>query len=153
MAQANDLLELEDVADPRPVPPPDRRRFVPEPPPVRLVAVRDVHRFAPAGAEVELDRFYRDLLRFERESTPDHYPAYRAERHRVVFDVVEPPVRRDDLRPVGVEIPHFFDVETYLIENDLPHERVTKLVAGQDGLLLKDPAGNWVALLHLREFR
>src|SRR3954454_9604123 len=48
----------------------DRRRRMPEPLPVRLVAVADVRLPATAGLERELDAFYVDLLGFEREGVP-----------------------------------------------------------------------------------
>jgi hypothetical protein len=130
--------------------PPDRRPRLVEPPPVKLVAVSDVRRHAPAGVEVELDAFYRDLLQFERDDTPSGYPIYRAEKRAIVFDVVEPPIRREDLRPLGIEVPNLFDVEQQLTAQGMVYERITKLLAGQDGLLLQDPAGNWVALANLR---
>src|SRR5690242_6029307 len=82
----------------------DRRRHIPEPPPVRLVAVHDVRLPAPAGRECELHFFYIDLLLFERVPA-DVFPAYRSENFSLRFDVLEPPLSRDDMRPTGIQVP------------------------------------------------
>ena len=62
-------MELADSADPLNLRP-DRRPVMIEPPPVRLVAVDDVVLITAPGRERELDAFYVDLLRFEREDVP-----------------------------------------------------------------------------------
>jgi hypothetical protein len=66
----NDAIELADVADGASPGEPDRRARMPEPLPVRLVAVADVRLPAPAGAERALDAFYVDLLGCLREGAP-----------------------------------------------------------------------------------
>jgi hypothetical protein len=58
----NDAIELEDVSEGIAPGAPDARRQMPEPLPVRLVAVADVRLPAPAGVERALDAFYLDLL-------------------------------------------------------------------------------------------
>ena len=45
---------------------PDQRPPVPEPPPVRILAVEDVVLLGSSGVERALDEFYVGLLRFER---------------------------------------------------------------------------------------
>ena len=74
----------------------DRRPPMPEPPPVRLVAVEDVVLITAPGLERPLDAFYVDLLRFEREDADP--PARR---------VVEPVLGADAPRvpPVRVTRP------------------------------------------------
>src|SRR5687768_3087108 len=55
----------------------DRRLRVPEPLPVRLVAVNDMRVDAPAGRERELDAFYAGLLGMQRVA--GEQIVYRAE--------------------------------------------------------------------------
>lgn len=67
----NDAIELSDVSEVGAAPgEPDPRVRMPEPLPVRLVAVADVRLPAPAGVERALDAFYVDLLGFVREGAP-----------------------------------------------------------------------------------
>jgi hypothetical protein len=152
MSMPSDPLKLEEVSTGF-EPSADRRPKMPEPLPVRLVAVEDVHVPAPAGQEVELDAFYVGMLRFERDRTESEVFAYRAENFRIVFDVSEPPIRREDLRPVVIEVPVLVDIERQLIEQEIESERQRGLTPAQDQLVLLDPAGNWVALSEMREFR
>ncbi|HEY1628228.1 MAG TPA: hypothetical protein VGF52_00120, partial [Tepidisphaeraceae bacterium] len=56
----------------------DRRPFMPAPPPVRLVAIEDVHAPAGAGVEVDLDDFYVKLLKFERDDSRREGIVYKA---------------------------------------------------------------------------
>lgn len=175
-----ELADAPDRFDPRP----DRRPPIPEPPPVRLVAVADVVILAGAGVERELDALYVGVLRFERaDVTPDHRPAvqpilgadvpqvpppradrplpglppgairgpvYRAENHRLCVEVHEPPVRRDDLRPVGVEVPSLAAVEAELLAREVEHERRKGLLPGHEGIWLQDAGGNWVEVVEMR---
>ena len=119
---------------------------MPEPPPVRLVAVTDVHVPAAAGLEVELDDFYVKLPRFEREGADLGQITYKAENFRLYFDVLEPPIQRDDFRPIGIDVPVLAVIEQQLIERELEYERHKGLAAGQQTLLFQDPAGNWVQI-------
>lgn len=65
-----DAIELEPADGKSSPAAPDRRARVPEPLPVRLVAVADVRLPATAGLERQLDAFYVDLLGFAREGGP-----------------------------------------------------------------------------------
>jgi hypothetical protein len=127
----------------------DKRPVIPEPLPVRLVAIEDVHLPASAGKEVELDAFYVGMWGFERDDNPAEL-VYRAENFRLRFDVLEPPVTRDELRPVQIEVQSLRQAERKLIEAELEYERQKGLTAGSDVLLLLDPAGNWVALVEAK---
>ena len=133
----------------------DARPRVPEPPPVALVSVTDVRLASVAGREHLLDRFYVDLLRFER----DHDAGgpfdlvYKAENHDLRFRIVETPPARDDCRPLGVLTPLFREIVEQLETMRYPFDRVRGLVAGEDALLLQDPAGNWLAVAAMREVR
>lgn len=137
-------MELESVQTPF-APQPDRRTRIPEPPPVRLLTIDDAHLPAAAGAEVRLDEFYVGLLAFERQLDSE-FPVYRAENYRLLFDVLEPPVSRDDFRPLRIEVAEFQATEQKLIDSDLEYTRQRGLWAGQESLVLLDPAGNWLEI-------
>ncbi|WP_428938541.1 VOC family protein [Fontivita pretiosa] len=124
----------------------DRRRPMPEPPPVWLVAVEDVHAPAAAGLETQLDEFYIGLLRFERQQVITDQIVYKAENVRLCIDVVEPPVHRLDLRPIGIEVPSLAALEQQLAERQIEYEWQKGLTPGSHTLLLRDPAGNWVQI-------
>jgi hypothetical protein len=135
----------------------DDRRHMPVPPPVRLVAVEDVHVPAAAGREIELDRFYLELLRFERDGAAEARAGfgivYRAENFRLWFDVQEPPVQRDDFRAAMIEVPELARVQKQLIEREYEFERQRGLTPANDQLVMLDPAGNWISVGEMREFR
>ena len=134
----------------------DRRPRVPEPLPVKLVAVADARLPAAAGLERELDAFYVGLFGFERRpDEPDRYAAdatisYRADNFTLHLSVQEPPVRRTDLRPLGVEVPSLAALEAKLIEAEWEYERHRGLLPGERSIVLLDPAGNWVAAVESR---
>ena len=148
---SNESLELEPSRGPF-TPPRDGRPHLPEPPPVRLVAVEDVHVPAVSGLAPLLDAFYVDLLKFAREPAEASL-TYRAENVRLVFDVQRPPVEREDFRAVTIEVPVLGDVEKKLVELEAEYERQRGLLPGHDHLVLRDPAGNWVAIGEMREIR
>src|SRR5882724_10492477 len=83
----------------------DRRPLVPEPIPVRLVSIEDVKLPAPAGIEHELDAFYVGLFAFQRDEAEPSQLVYRADNARLRFEVIEPPVARDEYRPTQIEVP------------------------------------------------
>ena len=135
----------------------DARPKMPEPPPVRLVSIREVTLPAVAGREVALDAFYGSILGFVRsddvQPEPNQGPVYQAENHDLRFHLVERPPEREECRPIGIVSARFAEVLDTLIERRIEHEYVRGLVGGQDGVLLRDPAGNWLAILPLREVR
>src|SRR6476646_6966161 len=109
----------------------DRRVRIPEPLPVRLIAVADVRLSAPAGIETELDDFYVVMLGFERvESLAE--PTYRAENFMLSFAIEEPPVVHDSLRPLGIEIPSLGEAEKKLIDAEMEYTRQRGLTPGQE---------------------
>jgi hypothetical protein len=146
--RSSDTLELIDPVG-RFQSKPDTRPRMPEPPPVKLVTVTDATLLTGAGREVQLDEFYVGMLRFLRVP-PRGRRFYRAENFDLVFDVLEPPVLRDSLRPLGVEVPSLAAVEHELVERQIEFIRQRGLLPGHDNLLLQDPAGNWVALTESR---
>jgi hypothetical protein len=142
-------IELDEAAGAF-APAPDRRPRMAEPIPVRLVTVDDATLPAAAGVEVELDAFYVGLLRFVRDESDRHAIVYHADNFDLRMQVIEPPVRRDDLRPLGIEVPSLTEVERGLIEREIEFTRHRSLIVGQDSLVLLDPAGNWVQLTESR---
>jgi hypothetical protein len=139
-----DPLHLEPA--PRPFRPrPDNRPRMEEPLPVKLVTIEDARLLTSAGLECDLDAFYVDLLQFQRLDRGEQI-IYRSDTHDLIFVVEEPPVRRDTLRALGVEIPSLAQLETQLIELQIPYTRQRGLLPGHDALLLADPAGNWLEL-------
>ena len=120
---------------------PDARPRVPEPLPVRLIAIEDVRLLVPAGVETQLDAFYVGLLQFERLTGE---LTYRADNFDLKFQVREPPVVHDSIRPTGIEVLSLADVEKKLIELEIEYIRQRGIVPGSTTLLVHDPAGNWV---------
>ena len=80
MSLSNDELrvELEPAATDYREPPADRRKHLPEPPPVRLTAIEDVLAESPVGIDAALDDFYVAMLQFERYLSERSRLAYRA---------------------------------------------------------------------------
>ena len=126
----------------------DPRLRVPEPVPVKLVAVNDMRIDAGAGLECELDAFYAGLVGMQR--VPGEQIVYRAENFDLYVDVLEPPVVREDYRPVRAEVKSLASTERKLIEREIPYVRRKGLVPGDEALVLQDPAGNWVELTETR---
>jgi hypothetical protein len=124
----------------------DRRPMVPEPLPVRVVAVEDVRLPAPCGSEQRIVDFYGGMLGFERDESEVDSLVMRAENVRVRFVLFEPPMERDSLRILGIEVQSMGTVETKLIELQIPYVRQRGLLPGMDALSLQDPAGNWLAV-------
>lgn len=130
----------------------DRRRRIGEPLPVRLVAVGDVQLPGRIEREDALDAFYAGLLQFEREEGPGA-PVYRADNFRLRFAWMEPGSREVDLKPVMIEVQSLSRTEMKLVEAQMEYTRQRGLVAGREGLVLLDPAGNWVELVQIQAVR
>jgi hypothetical protein len=127
----------------------DRRPRMPEPLPVRLVVIDDVHLTSPAGNEELLNEFFVDLLGFERNAD-DAKIIYRADNARIFFEVVEVPACRVNYRPIQIEVPSLIEMEMKLVGAEIEFTRQKGLSPGQDSLLLLDPAGNWMEILEAR---
>jgi hypothetical protein len=128
----------------------DRRPRVPEPLPVRLVTVDDARLPAAAGLERQLDAFYVGLLGFERTPPTGDEIIYRADNFSLHIGVKEPPLRRDEMRPLGVEVPSLADLELKLIEAKMEYERQRGLLPGEHTIVMADPAGNWLEVSDVR---
>jgi hypothetical protein len=127
----------------------DRRPRVPEPLPVRLLTIDNARVPAPAGLERQLDAFYVGLLGFARADDGEAI-AYRADNFVLHIDVTEPPLRRDDLRPLGIEVPSLADLSFKLTEAEVEHTRQRGLLPGEESIVLTDPAGNWLEIVDRR---
>ena len=123
----------------------DRRRHIPPPPPVVLVTVEDARLLSSIGWDRELDDFYVGLLRFERDHKSKGI-VYKAENFRIIFDLVDGPVERDDMRMLGIIVKSLRDTAERFRAADIEFERVRGLIAGDEQLNLTDPAGNWLRI-------
>ena len=130
----------------------DERPRIPEPLPVRLVAVADVSVVTAAGVEKLLNVFYVDRLGFEREAdAAEATIVYRADNFRLILDVLEPPIVRDTLRPVAIEVRSLEELEGKLIADEVEFVKQKGVMPGQITFLFQDPAGNWVEIYERRE--
>lgn len=128
---------------------PDRRPRMEEPLPVKLVTVDDAELLTGAGLERALDAFYVDLLGFVRTGSP-HDLSYRADNFIVHFRVEEPPVRRETLRALGVEVQSLATIEQQLIDGQIEYAWQKGLQPGHQSIAVLDPAGNWLELSESR---
>ncbi len=126
-------------------PPADRRPTIPEPPPVRLVAVEDVTLSATSAESAKLDAFYVGLLRFDRD-VKESGIVYRAENARLRIEIVADDVPRDDMRALGVDVPSLRDLELLIVDRQIPFIKERGINVGQLNFLLQDPARNWIRL-------
>jgi hypothetical protein len=131
------------------VPEADKRPKMPEPLPVKLVAIADVVLPVRADMEEEMDGFYVGLLGFVRVCSPGEL-LYRADNFDLHFRVSAPPIQRDCCRPLLVEVPLLAEAEKKLVEAKLEYTRQRGLVPGEESLVLIDPCGNWVEVVESR---
>jgi hypothetical protein len=127
----------------------DDRPPMPEPLPVRIIAVADVRLPANAGLEPSLDAFYVGILQFQRDPDPQAI-IYHAENFAVIFDIVEGLIVRDSYRPLAVEVQSLRETEQKLIEAEIEYTRQKGLAPASEALVLTDPAGNWVEITEQR---
>lgn len=122
----------------------DRRPKLLPPPPVQLVAIADLSLLANAGLEKELDRFYVDLLRLERDEAEQGVPEliYRAANFRLRLTVVERRPPREDFSLTGFVVPSLAELMQRLDESKIVYVRQRSIWAGTDSIILLDPAGN-----------
>jgi hypothetical protein len=143
-------LELDEPTHAIAPPPRDHRPHMPEPLPVRLTAVEDVHLPAPRGVddiELQLNTFYVGLLQFQRVAGA---LAYDTENFTLHFDLTDSPLTHDSLRPLGVEVFSLAETEKRIIDAEVEYTRQRGTTPGVETLLLLDPAGNWVEIGEVR---
>lgn len=124
---------------------PDHRPFIPPPPPVSLVTVDDARLRSSTGWERELDAFYVGVLQFERDAKAEGI-VYKADNFRIVFELVDGPVERNDLRMLGIIVKSLPDTAQKFRDAEIEFARERGLIAGEERLLLMDPAGNWLCI-------
>jgi catechol-2,3-dioxygenase len=126
----------------------DARPKLFSPPPVALVAVADVSLTAVAGLEPQLDGFYAELLRMDRDrAAAEHEIVYQAQNVRLRVQIQELPPPRQTLRPLGIVIPSLAELAQRLIESKIEFVRQRGVFAGSESLILSDPAGNLVEVM------
>ena len=131
----------------------DPRPRLPEPLPVRLVAVENVRMAAPRGSEEKLDAFYVGFLGFDRYAGPEAGQGelvFRADNFLLRFRFFDPPLVHDSLRPQGIEVLDLLELEKKFIAAELEYTRTRGTTPGRETLLLLDPAGNWVEIGQIR---
>jgi hypothetical protein len=150
MSESDPSFPIEEKATPL-GPVEDTRPRLPEPLPVKLIAVEDVQLPALAGAEKKMDDLYVGLLEFVKED-----PArltYRADNLSLHFELVAGLIERDAYRPLQVEVLSLRDTEKKLFEGEWEYERQRGLTPGSEMLVLFDPSGNLVEISEARPVR
>lgn len=126
--------------------PPDGQPKMPEPPPVRLLAIADVHLSAWPEVEHLLVGFYVGLLKFDRDTDDTSAVAFKAEKHRIVFGHEAVPAPRDNYRPILIETPFYDDFVHTLLDREIAFDYQRGTAAGVETVFLQDPAGYWVSV-------
>lgn len=147
MSESDPSFPLEETATPL-GPLEDARPRLPEPLPVKLIAVEDVHLPALAGTEAKMDELYIGLLEFVKDDPGSL--TYRADNLSLRFSVVTGLIERDGYRPLQVEVLSLRDTEKKLIEAEQEYERQRGLTPGSEMLVLFDPSGNLVEISEAR---
>lgn len=144
-------IEVESTASPFEPPLDDKRPKMPEPLPVRLIAVNDVILPAQTGLEQEMDALYVTILKFQRDSTTSDL-IYQADNFRLCFQNQEGLIERDTYRAVQIEVQaSLAEVEAKLVEAEIEYVRQRGLTPGTESLALTDPSGNWVEIVEKRQ--
>src|SRR4051812_10736202 len=99
----------------------DRRPQIPEPLPVRLIALTDVTLVCRPSHEPELDDFYASMLLFVKEL--GRGIVYRADNFRLKFEVIEGIIARDSYRPVTIEVQSLADTREKLDAREIEYTR------------------------------
>lgn len=125
---------------------PDLRAPMPEPPPVRILAVNDVHLPAAVGREAELVAFYVGVLNFTAKRVDDGPLTFVAENVDLVFDLALPPVNYENLAPTMLEVPSLRNLREMLFDREITHETMHGLMPGTEHVVVRDPGGNLLAI-------
>jgi hypothetical protein len=130
----------------------DKRPKMPEPLPVRLIAVADLALPARAGAEPEMDHLYITLLGFLRQPAQSG-TVYQADNFRLCFQVIEGLIAHDTYRTAQIEVESLAELELKLVESEIEYTRQRGLTPGSESLVLIDPSGNWLEITDRRRVR
>lgn len=128
----------------------DKRPKMPEPLPVRLIAVADVGLPGRAGCEEAMDKLYVGLLGFVRDRSEAGL-VYQSETYRLCFALVEGLIVREVYRPAQIEVASLAELELKLVEAGIEYTRQRGLIPGSECLVLMDPSGNWLEITERRE--
>lgn len=123
---------------------------MPEPLPVRLIAVADVRLpCPPPDPQLTrlLDAFYVEVLKFRRLPSDEFHHFFLADNYALILQAHNRPVQRERLTPTMIEVLDGRAVREQLVEREIPHEWMRGLTPGADFLLTQDPAGNWVGVI------
>jgi hypothetical protein len=128
----------------------DKRRKLPAPLEVRLVAISDVSLPYAAGSEPKMDQLYVKQIGLERvKETPRL--AYRADNCCIMFSPHEGLIHRDQCRPLRIEIPALSEMEKKLAERQVGYEKQRGLTPGTECLVVYDPSGNCLEIVESRK--
>ena len=130
----------------------DKRLKMPQPLPVRLIAVADVGLPGRAGCEGEMDRLYVGLLGMVRVELEGGV-VYQTESFRLCFAMVEGLIVHETYRAAQIEVASLAELELRLVESEIEYTRQRGLTAGTECLVLMDPSGNWLEITVRREVR
>ncbi|MCY2952435.1 MAG: hypothetical protein NTU53_10710 [Planctomycetota bacterium] len=149
---APDPIPIEPSAVPLAPAAEDKRPKMPQPLPVRLIAVDDVSLPARSGLEPDMDHLYVTLLGFLRTPSPSSTLIYQADNFRLCFTLAEGLIPHDTHRPAQIEILWSLgDLELKFVELEIPYTRQRALTPGSEALVLLDPSGNWLEITEHRQ--
>jgi hypothetical protein len=126
----------------------DRRPHIPEPLPVRLIALADVTLLCSAMHETQLDDFYASMLLFVKEL--GHGIVYRADNFRLRFEIINGLIQRESYRRIMIEVQSLADTREKLDAREIEYTYEKTLTLGHESLWLTDPAGNNVEIVEFR---
>jgi hypothetical protein len=113
--------------------------------PPRIAAVREVRCDVPYELQIDLDRFYGDILGLPRWPTRDQLPGgcgYGHARRGLMLcyshatSTIDPAIRRLTLVVESLD-----RIERLLMDHSIPFERLHGFFAADDVLSVADPAG------------
>jgi len=128
----------------------DKRPKMPEPLPVRLIAVADVALPAQTDLEKEMDRLYLDVLGFQRDRAGNAL-IYQADNFRLILMPIEGLICRVNYRPAQIEVPSLAELEAKLIDYEIEYMPLRGLLPGSEALLVMDPSGNYLEITDRRK--
>lgn len=128
----------------------DERRFMPEPPPVRVAAVADMMVSVKPVDAAMLTRIYCDLLGMVRDDDDAGRLRVWAENVAITFVPAEASPERQSVRPLGVEVPSLALLIERLLEAGVEYLRQKSVDAGDESILILDPGGNWIEVRESR---
>jgi hypothetical protein len=119
-------------------------------PPPRIVAVREVRCPVPYELQMDLDRFYGDILGLPRWPARAQLPGgcgYGLARRGLLLEYSHAAGRIDpSVRRLTLLVESLARVERLLTEHAIPYQRLHGFFAADDVLWVADPAGQKVEI-------